>query len=456
MHWRYLKWDDSLAAAVAAFEDLLSLFNFLLLQASGDVDRVLQWMRYLQERGMIDADVDLEEFRDRLEDENLIERDGEGGYSLTARGEQRIRKESLALVFRNLAKGGFGQHRVPHTGEGGERTTETRGYRAGDPITQIDALGTISNAVKRGGLDDITLQEQDFEVYESEHQSSCATVLLIDISHSMILYGEDRITPAKQVALALSELIMTQYPRDSLHVAYFGDDAKLIDVGSIPYLRVGPYHTNTKAGLQLAQSVLRAERHANKQVFMITDGKPSAIFEDGRIYKNSFGLDPKIVNQTLDEAAECKRYGIVITTFMVTEDPYLVEFVEELSQINRGRAYYAAPANWANISSPTTYGTGAAACGDRSTHRRTRWEFDQHRRNGRAISRAAAARCRSAAASSSRSRSAHGSRKARAATLRSCWRPRTPAVTPWRCRTAWPRPATPRPASAPPRTSPWR
>ena len=120
-------------------------------------------------------------------------------------------------------------------------------------------------------------------------------------------------------------------------------NAKLIDVGSIPYLRVGPYHTNTKAGLQLAQSVLRAERHANKQVFMITDGKPSAIFEDGRIYKNSFGLDPKIVNQTLDEAAECKRYGIVITTFMVTEDPYLVEFVEELSQINRGRAYYAAP-----------------------------------------------------------------------------------------------------------------
>ena len=343
MHWRYLKWDDSLAAAVAAFEDLLSLFNFLLLQASGDVDRVLQWMRYLQERGMIDADVDLEEFRDRLEDENLIERDGEGGYSLTARGEQRVRKESLALVFRNLAKGGFGQHRVPHTGEGGERTTETRGYRAGDPITQIDALGTISNAVKRGGLDDIILQEQDFEVYESEHQSSCATVLLIDISHSMILYGEDRITPAKQVALALSELIMTQYPRDSLHVAYFGDDAKLIDVGSIPYLRVGPYHTNTKAGLQLAQSVLRAERHANKQVFMITDGKPSAIFEDGRIYKNSFGLDPKIVNQTLEEAAECKRYGIVITTFMVTEDPYLVEFVEELSQINRGRAYYAAP-----------------------------------------------------------------------------------------------------------------
>lgn len=343
MQWRYLEWDKSLTAAMEVFEDLISLFNFLLLQAAGDVDRVLQWMHYLKERGMIGSGIDLEKFRESLEADNLIERDGDGSYNLTARGEQRIRKESLTLVFRNLVKGGIGQHHVPYTGEGGERTSETRGYRHGDSIAQIDALGTIGNAVKRGGLDKITLEEQDFEVYESEHMSTCATVLLIDVSHSMILYGEDRITPAKQVALALAELIMTRYPRDSLHVAYFGDDARLIDVGSIPYLRVGPYHTNTKAGLQLAQSVLRTERHANKQVFMITDGKPSAIFEDGRIYKNSFGLDPKIVNQTLNEAAECKRCGVVITTFMVAEDPYLMEFVERLSQINRGRAYYTAP-----------------------------------------------------------------------------------------------------------------
>ena len=343
MQWRYLEWDDSLAGSIAAFGELLSLFNFLLLQAAGDVDRVLQWMRHLQERGIINPAADLDKFQKRLGDENLIKLNVEGGYNLTARGEQRIRKESLKLVFRNLVKGGFGQHRVPHTGEGGERTTETRSYQPGDSATQIDAQGTISNAIKRNGLDDITLEEQDFQVYESEHLSSCATVLLIDISHSMILYGEDRITPAKQVALALAELIMTRYPRDRLHVACFGDDARLIDVGSIPYLRVGPYHTNTRAGLQLAQSVLRAERHANKQVFMITDGKPSAIYEDGRIYKNSVGLDPKIVNRTLDEAAECRRYNIIITTFMVTEDPYLMDFVERLSQINHGRAYYAAP-----------------------------------------------------------------------------------------------------------------
>ena len=343
MRWRYQKWDDFLVTAEGGFKGLLKLFNFLLLQAAGDVDQVLQWMNYLQDRGMISPDIDLERFWSRLEDEKLIRRDAGGGHSLTRRGEQRIRKESLELIFRNLDNDGFGQHRVPHTGEGGELTTETRGYRAGDPLTRINALGTVSKAIKRGGLDDIVLQEQDFEVYESEHFSSCATVLLIDISHSMILYGEDRITPAKQVALALSELIMTRFPRDSLHVAFFGDDAKLIDVSSIPYLRVGPYHTNTKAGLQLAQSVLRAERNANKQIFMITDGKPSAIFENGRIYKNSFELDSKIVNQTLNEAAECNRHGIVITTFMVTEDPYLVDFVDKLSQINHGRAYYAAP-----------------------------------------------------------------------------------------------------------------
>jgi Ca-activated chloride channel family protein len=340
MHFEYLKWDESVAKAIQDFTDMMSLFNFLLLQASGDVDKALEWMKYLQDRGYVDASTDLESFRERLERESVIERDAEGGYSLTARGEQSIRKESLNFIFRNLQKGGFGQHRTAHTGEGGERLPETRPYRFGDATNEIDAFATINNAVRRGGIDDIQLNESDLEVFETEHTSSCATVLLIDISHSMILYGEDRITPAKQVALALSELIMTQYPRDSLHVACFGDDAKPIEVKDIPYLRVGPFHTNTKAGLELAQSILRNEKHPNKQVFMITDGKPSAIFEGGRLYKNSHGLDPKIVNQTLNEAAACKRQGITITTFMVTEDPYLVQFVEDLSEINSGRAYF--------------------------------------------------------------------------------------------------------------------
>lgn len=347
MNFQYLKWDESLAAALQNFSNLMNLFNFLLLQASGDVDRVLEWMKYLQRRGFIDEQYDLEEFREQLERQQIIQREGES-HSLTARGEQQIRKESLKLIFNNLKRGGFGQHRTPQTGDGGERLPETRPYRFGDPITQIDAFATINNAVKRSGVDDIRLGEQDFEVFETEHTSSCATVLLIDLSHSMILYGEDRITPAKQVALALYELITTQFPKDSLHVAYFGDDARMIEVRDIPYLKVGPFHTNTKAGLQLAQNVLRNQKHPNKQVFMITDGKPSAIFENGRLYKNSFGLDPKIVNQTLEEAAACKRQGIVITTFMVTEDPHLVRFVEELSRINSGRAYYSSLDNLGN------------------------------------------------------------------------------------------------------------
>ena len=176
-----------------------------------------------------------------------------------------------------------------------------------------------------------------------EHQTTCATVLMIDISHSMILYGEDRITPAKQVALALSELIMTRFPKDYIALITFGDDAQLVSINELPFLTVGPYHTNTRAGLQLARDLLRRRGgNVNKQIFMVTDGKPSAIFEpSGRLYKNSFGLDPKIVNKTLDEAVACRRERIPITTFMVARDPYLVNFVEELTKANHGWAYYS-------------------------------------------------------------------------------------------------------------------
>ena len=180
---------------------------------------------------------------------------------------------------------------------------------------------------------------------EQEVLSSCATVLLIDISHSMILYGEDRITPAKQVALALTELILTRYPKDALRVAVFGDRAWEVDIRQIPYLHVGPYHTNTRAGLRLAQSILGRLKHANKQIFMITDGKPSALDDGQGLYKNPYGLDPRIVARTLDEASDCRRHNITITTFMVAQDPYLTEFVDELSQANRGRAYYSSLEN---------------------------------------------------------------------------------------------------------------
>jgi uncharacterized protein with von Willebrand factor type A (vWA) domain len=341
MLWEYSEWDKALERLLKSFQDLISLFNYLMLMAGGDVEQVFRWMRYLQERGNLSPDVDLEEFRKHLEDERIIEQLKEGGYALTARGEQVIRRDSLNQIFANLMKTGIGQHRVPRSGEGEERLTETRPYRFGDAVTSIDALGTISNAVKRAGIEEISLAEEDFEVYETEHLSSCATVLLIDISHSMILYGEDRITPAKQVALALTELILTRYPKDMLRVGTFGDDAKEIKIKDIPYLQVGPFHTNTKAGLEMAQTILEGTRRQNRQIFMVTDGKPTAIEENGGIYRNPYGFDPKIRNQTLEAAAACRRADITITTFMLATDPELQEFVEEMTKINKGRAYFA-------------------------------------------------------------------------------------------------------------------
>ena len=170
-------------------------------------------------------------------------------------------------------------------------------------------------------------------------------MLLLDISHSMILYGEDRITPAKRVALVLTELIQTRYPRDSLDLVLFGDEAQHVELSELPYVAVGPFHTNTRAGLQLARRILGRRKHANKQVFMITDGKPSAIYEDGQLYKNSFGLDPRIVNRTLDEAVLLRRHRIPITTFMVARDAYLQSFVQRLTELNHGRAYFASLRN---------------------------------------------------------------------------------------------------------------
>jgi len=341
MLWEYAEWDKDFENLLKGFESLMSLFNYLLLMAGGDVEKAFRWMKYLQEKGALDPGVDLEDFRRHLEEERIIERLKEGGYALGARGEQQIRRDSLNRIFSGLMKTGIGQHRVSAAGDGEERLTETRPYRFGDSVTMIDALGTISNAVRRGGIEEIGLREEDFEIYETEHLSSCATVLLIDISHSMILYGEDRITPAKQVALALTELILTRYPKDTLRVGTFGDEAKEIEIKDIPYLTVGPYHTNTKAGLEMAQGILESLRQPNKQIFMVTDGKPTAIQEDGDIYRNPFGFDPKIRNQTLEAAAACRRAGIVITTFMLATDPGLQDFVDELTRINKGRAYFA-------------------------------------------------------------------------------------------------------------------
>ncbi|MDA3961916.1 MAG: VWA domain-containing protein, partial [Planctomycetota bacterium] len=204
-----------------------------------------------------------------------------------------------------------------------------------------DFKQSFQNAFRRQLSAEVELREEDLEVYETEHQTSVATCLLLDVSHSMILYGEDRITPAKRVALALAELIKRKYPKDALHIILFGDEAWEVSLKDLTYAGVGPYHTNTHMALQMARRILVRKKQANKQVFMITDGKPTALIEGGELYLNSFGIDPKIRAKTLSEAAECRRHGIPITTFMIARDQWLMQFVEELTRINKGRAFFA-------------------------------------------------------------------------------------------------------------------
>lgn len=344
MRHRYSHLDPELIRQLLAEMGLRRLFNHLLLQTGGDVEEAMQWMRALQERGYIDPDVDLEAFFARLTEENIIGQDGNGNLTLAAGGERQIRRDALDEIFGGLEKSAAGYHSVANAGQGTERLTETRQYHFGDDPMSIDSIRSLQNAMKHTDPSaPILMTEDDLEVFETEHNSNCATVVMIDISHSMILYGEDRITPAKKVALALTELVLTKYPKDSIDVLLFGDEATEVPISEIPYVKVGPYHTNTKAGLELAQQILRRRRHNNKQIFMITDGKPSALTENGRLYTNSFGLDMKIVNRTLEEADRCRRAGIPITTFMLATDPMLVNFVEQLSKINRGRAFYSSP-----------------------------------------------------------------------------------------------------------------
>jgi Ca-activated chloride channel homolog len=346
MRLRYSQWRQESATDESRLQKLISFFSYLVTQTSGDVEEALEWLRQLaKEHGLFDEELSMDDLVDKLRELGLIE-NTRTGMELTSAGIKRIRQDALNEIFSSLKKAPVGGHDTPFTGKGVDRLSETKKYTFGDQPTNIDLTATLSNAFRRDGIDDFVLKEEDFEVYQTEHQTTCATILMLDISHSMILYGEDRITPAKQVALALSEMIMTRFPKDYLALVAFGDDAQLLSINELPFLSVGPYHTNTRAGLQLARDLLRRRGGANKQIFMVTDGKPSAItLPAGKVYKNSFGLDPKIVNKTLDEAVACRREHIPITTFMVAQDPYLVNFVEELTKANHGRAYYSSLAN---------------------------------------------------------------------------------------------------------------
>jgi uncharacterized protein with von Willebrand factor type A (vWA) domain len=325
------------------FDKLLKVFMQLILVTSGDVAEALQWLTEVDRQyGLTNGQYGIGDFIEDLKRKGYITEEGpKGEFKLKAKSEQSLRQSALEEIFGKLKKTKSGEHNTHHSGRGDEQTTERRDYEFGDTLEQISVTDSLRNAQINHGLDNFMMTEDDLEVMESEFKAQTSTVLMIDISHSMILYGEDRITPAKKVAMALAELITKKYPKDTLDILVFGDDAWQIEIKDLPYLQVGPYHTNTVAGLELAMDILRRRKNANKQIFMITDGKPSALFENGRLYTNSFGLDMKIVNRTLEEADRCRRAGIPITTFMLATDPMLVNFVDQLSKINRGRAFYA-------------------------------------------------------------------------------------------------------------------
>lgn len=347
MKYTYTQWKDvAINQGQSAFDTLNDLFQQLLTIASGDVSQALKWLTTLDKEYEITQNFDepysIAEFIQDLIDKGYIELDNQdSAMIITPKTEKSLRERSLNEIFSSLKKGGAGNHKTNFTGSGVERQPETRPWNGNEELVNLDATGTMINMLKHSSLDSLNLNEEDLQVYETEYSTQVATVLLIDLSHSMILYGEDRITPAKKVAMALSELIMRSYSKDTLDIVAFGNEAWQISVKDLPYLKVGPYHTNTKQGLEVARHILQRKKFANKQIFMITDGKPSCMLENGRLYKNSFGLDRKIVNKVLDEAVKCRREKITITTFMIASDPYLQHFVREMTEANKGRAYFA-------------------------------------------------------------------------------------------------------------------
>jgi Ca-activated chloride channel homolog len=326
------------------FDQLLNIFQQLLLITSGDVEQAMAWMNQLDRQyGLTDDKYGMGDFFNDLKEKGyLTEENQEGKLVMTPKSEQTIRKSALEEIFGKLKRSKTGGgHPTPYTGAGDESSSDLRTFQFGDTLEQISMTESIRNAQINSGVEEFTLMERDLEVTEKEQKTQTSTVLMIDISHSMILYGEDRITPAKKVALALVELVKQKYPKDTLDIIVFGNDAWQIQAKDLPYLEVGPYHTNTVAGLELAMDLLRRRKNKNKQIFMITDGKPTCLKEGIKYYKNSFGLDRKVVSKTLTLAAQARRLNIPVTTFMIASDSYLKQFVQEFTKVNNGRAYYS-------------------------------------------------------------------------------------------------------------------
>ncbi len=341
--FRFENWKGDDKNKKAGFDELLKIFLQLVNITSGNVAESLDWMNSLDRQYKLTGpDYGMGDFIEDLKNKGYLRESGEGaGLVITPKSERQIRKNSLDEIFGKLKKSQVGNHNTTISGQGDEAGAGLRDYQFGDGFDQLAMSESIKLAQVNHGIQDFMITEGDLQVRETEYKTSTSTVLLIDISHSMILYGEDRITPAKKVAMALSELITTRYPKDTLDICVFGNDAWPIEIKDLPYLEVGPYHTNTVAGLELAMDILRRKKTPNKQIFMITDGKPSCLKEGDHYYKNSFGLDQKILNRTLTLAAQCRKLRIPITTFMIATDNYLQQFVREFTETNQGKAYYS-------------------------------------------------------------------------------------------------------------------
>ena len=352
---------DDLLQSEQTLEDLRRAIEQALLESNLLDEEMRERLQQMQADGSLDELI--EQLIERLEQEDYVSIDqphdpsrqpsvgGQVGqaqepakFEITDKSLDFLGFKTLRDLLGSLGKSSFGRHDTRDLATGIEASGASRRYEFGDTLN-LDVTATLSSAIQREGLKlPLNIEYSDLQVHQCEYQSSCATVLMLDCSHSMILYGEDRFTPAKKVAMALSHLIRTQYPGDSLSLILFHDSAEEVPLSQLARVKVGPYYTNTREGLRLAQRILQRQRKDMKQIVMITDGKPSALtLEDGRIYKNAFGLDPLVVSHTLEEVAKCKRAGILINTFMLASDYGLVQFVQRVTEMCRGKAYFTTP-----------------------------------------------------------------------------------------------------------------
>jgi Ca-activated chloride channel homolog len=346
--------EHSLDALRQAIQQALEMGDFLddemrdrleQMQAEGTMEELIERLiERMQQEELISVDQPHDPARQSTTPGQTGEAQTQARFEITDKSLDFLGFKTLRDLLGSLGRSSFGRHDTRDLATGIESSGASKPYEFGDTLN-LDITETLSSAIQREGLHlPINIEYSDLQVHQCEYQSSCATVVMLDCSHSMILYGEDRFTPAKKVAMALSHLIRTQYPGDSLSLVLFHDSAEEMPISQLARVKVGPYYTNTREGLRLAQRILQRQKKDMKQIVMITDGKPSALtLEEGRIYKNAFGLDPLVVSQTLEEVSRCKRQGIMINTFMLASDYGLVQFVQKVTAMCRGKAYFTTP-----------------------------------------------------------------------------------------------------------------